>query len=411
MFVLKPLAQRPIALMWAGQVLAATGAEFYMVAVVWIAADFIGRDAGYVSAVQAGALLAGSLFGGVLTDRWRHGATMVGADLVRVGLMLVLTAAGFLKLLSLPLLIVVAACVALATSTFDPALQATVPVLAGDPALRHATNGLFDATKRMARILGPSLIALVNGFVPKAQFFSLTAVTFLGSALAVRAVTRGFAPEPCHRAASGIAAVADSLVGGLRAVRGHGVVIYGLVANLIGNIGWSLGLQLGMILYLRATSADPLTDFSLMMMAYGIGNLASNLVLASLRPRRPGLWLVASKLIFGTGVMLLPLAPGRTALMLIAAFAATNGPFENLALLHLYQSRFPSQRLAQVYRLQMCSIFGGLLLAYASAPTLYFWFGLAPVIMASGAATVASGLVGLGLLITRRSADAPLEPV
>ena len=71
--------------------LAATGSEFYMVAVVWIAADFVGRDAGYVSAVQAGALLAGSLFGGMLTDRWRHGATMISADLVRAALMLVLS--------------------------------------------------------------------------------------------------------------------------------------------------------------------------------------------------------------------------------------------------------------------------------------------------------------------------------
>jgi DHA3 family macrolide efflux protein-like MFS transporter len=409
MFVLKPLAQRPIALMWSGQLLAATGSEFYMVAVVWIAADLIGRDAGYVSAVQAGALLAGSLFGGIVTDRWRHGTTMIAADLIRATLVLVLSIAGILQLMSLPLLVAVAGCVALATSAFDPALQAALPVIATDPVLRHATNGLFDATKRMARILGPTMIALVNGILPKSQFFTLTAATFLLSALAVRAVVRKLAPAPRHRETIGAAAVIDSVLGGLRAVRGHAVVIYGLIANLIGNVTWAMGVLLGMMLHLRGTSADPLTDYSLMMMAYGIGNLATNLVLASVRPGQPGTWLVASKLIFGLGVFMLPVGSDRIWLMLIAAFAATNGPFENLAMLHLMQNRFPPHRLAQVYRLQMCAIFSGLLTAYLISPSLYGWFGVAPVIMAAGALTFAIGLAGLGLLLFRRSAEPRLD--
>lgn len=403
MFVLKPLAQRPIALLWTGQILAATGSEFYMVAVVWIAADYVGRDAGYVSAVQAGVLLLGSLFGGVLTDRWRHGATMISADLVRAALVLILSVAGMLHAMSLPLLVAVAGAVALATSGFDPALQATLPAIAADPVLRHATNGLFDATKRMARILGPSLIALVNGLVPKTQFFTLTAATFLLSALAVRAVVRHLPPAPPVRTASGAAAAIDSVLGGLRTIRGHGLVIYGMVGNLIGNLTWGMGVLLGMVLYLRATSTDPLTDYSLMMMAYGIGNLGANLVLASLKPGRPQVQLVVAKLIFGTGVFLLPLVPGRPMLMLVAGFAALNGPLENLAMLHLMQSRFPPHRLAQVYRLQMCSVFSGLLVAYLIAPSLFGWFGLAPVIMAAGALTFVTGLVGLVLVRMRRA--------
>src|SRR5947209_12877202 len=206
MFVLKPLAQRPIALLWVGQLLAATGSEFYMVAVVWIAADFVGRDAGYVSAFQAGALLVGSLFGGVVTDRWRHGGTMIAADFLRAALMLLLSIAGLLQLVTLPLLVAVAGCVALLTSAFDPALQASLPAIAAHPELRHATNGLFDATKRMARILGPSMIALVNGFLPKTQFFSVTGMTFLLSGLAVRASARAWPRETHQQRAIGLAA-------------------------------------------------------------------------------------------------------------------------------------------------------------------------------------------------------------
>jgi DHA3 family macrolide efflux protein-like MFS transporter len=404
MFVLKPLVHRPIALLWTGQVLAATGAEFYAVAVVWVAADIIGKDAGYLSALQAGGLLAGSLFGGIVTDRWRHGTTMIAADLVRAALVLVLSVAGLLHAMSLPLLVAIAGTVSLITASFDPSLQATLPSLAPDPVLRHATNGLFDATKRMARIAGPSLIAVVNGILPTGQFFAVTAATFLLSALAVRAVTRRLAVEPVHRRETGAAAILDSVVGGFRAVRGHPVVIYGLLAGLIANGTWAIGYLLGMVLYLRQTDDDPLTSYGLMMMAYGIGNVATNLILASMGPGRPAQRLVASKIIFGLGILALPLGHGHLWLMAVAAFAAINGPLGDLAMLHLLQTCFPPHRLAQVWRMQMCVVFAGMFLAYLAAPLLFGWFGLGPTIIASGVATVLSGLVGVGFFAWRRAA-------
>ncbi|TXI11280.1 MAG: MFS transporter [Rhizobium sp.] len=403
MFVLKPLGQRSISLLWAGQVLAATGSEFYMVAVVWIAADFIGSNAGYVSALQSGALLFGSLFGGVLTDRWRHSTTMIASDLLRAALLLMLSLAGLLHLMSLPLLMVLAGCIALLTSAFDPSLQATLPTIATDPEVRHATNGLFDATRRMARILGPSLIALVNGFLPKSQFFSVTAATFLLSALAVWMAVARLPAAPRRRDFSGMAAVVDGVLGGWRVARSHVAILYGLFTNLMGNVAWAMGILLGMILHLRETSADPLTDYSLMMTAYGVGNVTTNLILSSIKPRRPVVWIIAAKLIFGAGVFLLPLMHDRIWLMTVACFAAINGPFENLAMLHLMQTRSEPHRLAQVYRLLMCAIFTGLLVAYLMSPSLFAWFGIGPSIMGSGAAVFISGLIGIGLLAWKQA--------
>jgi predicted MFS family arabinose efflux permease len=375
MFVLKPLSQRSISLLWTGQVLAATGSEFYMVAVVWIAADFIGSDAGYVSALQSGALLLGSLFGGIVTDRWRHSTTMITADLLRAALLLILPLAGILHLMSLPLLVVLAGSIALLTATFDPSLQATLPTIAVDAEVRHATNGLFDATRRMARILGPSLIALVNGFLPKTQFFTVTAATFIFSALAVWLAVAKLPMASRRRDFSGMAAVVDGVLGGWRAARGHAAILYGLFTNLMGNVAWAMGILLGMILHLRETSADPLTDYSLMMTAYGVGNLTTNLILGSVKPRRPVVWIIAAKLIFGAGVFLLPLMHGRIWLMIVACFAAINGPF----------------------------------LAYLMSPTLFARFGIGPSIMGSGAAVFISGLLGIGLLVWRQAHPLPAK--
>jgi DHA3 family macrolide efflux protein-like MFS transporter len=396
MLVLRPLAQRSIALLWTGQVLAATGSEFYMVAVVWISAGLIGRDAGYVSALQSAALLVASLFGGVVTDRWWPRSTMIASDVARAGVLLVLSVAGLFGLMSLPLLLLIAGLTAFGTASFDPALQATLPGLAPDPVMRHATNALFDATRRVARILGPSLIAVVNSVLPTGQFFTVTAVTFLLSALAVRvAISKPAAAHP--RRLAGRAALLDSLIGGVRTARRRPVLLYGLFISLIGNAVWAVGVLLGMILYLRQTSADPLTDYSLMMTGYGIGNLGSSLVLANTRKIYPASWLAISKLIFGFGVFLLPLEHGRVWLMAAAAFAATNGPFENLSLLNLIQTGVPARRVGQLYRLQMCATYLGFLLAYLAAPSLFGWFGLRPVIMAAGLFTVVCGLLGFVL--------------
>jgi hypothetical protein len=404
MFVLKPLVHRPIALLWTGQVLAATGAEFYAVAVVWVAADFIGNDAGYLSALQAGGLLVGSLFGGVVTDRWRHGTTMITADLMRAALVLGLSIASLFHVMSLPLLVAMAGSVSLLTAGFDPSLQASLPSLAEDPILRHATTGLFDATKRMARIMGPSLIALVNGILPTGQFFTVTAATFLLSALAVHAVRRRLPADAPHRTETGVAAIIDSIIGGFRAVRGHPVVIYGLLSNLVGNATWAMGFLLGMVLYLRETDPEPLTTYGLMMTSYGVGNMVSNLILASMPPGRPAARIVASRVIFGTGILLMPLVHGRFWLMAVSAFAALNGPLGDLSMLHLLQTCFPPHRLAQVYRMQMCVIFTGMLLAYLAAPTLFATVGLGQTIVASGAASALSGVLGLGFFLWRRTA-------
>jgi DHA3 family macrolide efflux protein-like MFS transporter len=395
MFILKPLTDLRIASLWGAQLLSATGAEFYMVAVIWIASSLIGREAGYISGMQAAALFVGSLFGGIVTDRWRHSATMIAVSLIRAILLLVLSLASAFDAMSLPLLAITAGCVALATAVYDPALQASLPILAPEPAKRHAVNGLFDATRRMARIIGPSLIALVNGLVPIGQFFTITAAAFMLSALGVNRGLKGMnIPAPATGRGS---AALDAVSGGALAVRRHRLMYYALFADFVGSAAWSMGLLLGMALYLRATSASSLTDYGLMMTAYGIGNLAANIVLAGRCPKRPLLWLVTAKLTFGLGVMLMPFAPDRIWLMAFAAFAAVNGPFEHLAQLHITQHDFPLQQIAQVYRLQICAASGGLLVGYLAAPSLFALLGIGATITMIGSVTLITGVIGLGL--------------
>jgi MFS transporter, DHA3 family, macrolide efflux protein len=402
MSVLKALARPSIRTIWLGQVLAATGGEFYTVAIIWTAVDLIGSDAGYLSALQSASYLFGSLFAGILTDRWPHGWTMVAADLLRAGLVLILPIAHAFGALSLWLLLLVAVSASVVGSGFDPALQASVPVLAPDPVLRRGSNGLFDATRRLARILGPSLIAALNGVMPVIQFFTVTAGAFLVSAGAVFVVTRRLDQPAPQAQGRGFAGIADNLTAGFRALKGHPVVIYGFIGSAVNNGCWGAGVILGLALLMRQTQAEPLTAYGLAISAYGIGNVLANLVIAAFPQHRPAWRLTFGRVVFGVGVMGMALAPNLHVLMLVAALAAINGPLCDLALLDLMQSSFPLHALAPVFRVQGAMAVGGILIAFLMAPSLFQHFPVRDVIFGSGAIAAASGMLGAGFFAWRR---------
>lgn len=411
MSILRALAERPIRTIWLGQVLAATGGEFYTVALVWLAADLVGNDVGYIAALQAGAYLVGSLFVGLVTDRWPHGRTMVLADLARAGLILALPIAQLGDAMSLWLLLTVAIGAAVSGAGFDPALQASVPLMARDPTVRRGANGLFDATRRLARIIGPGLIAVVNGLVPVIQFFTITAGAFLISAGAVALATRR-SPQPALPARqAGLAGVFNNLTIGFRALRGHPVVLYGCLAGIIVNISWGAGVIIGLLLLMRETEAEPLTAYGLAMGAYGVGNVLANLVIAGFPQRRPAWRMTTGRLIFGLGLMAMAEAPNLPSLMVIAAVTAINGPLCDLALLELVQSSFPLHLLAPVFRVSSAMAVGGGLLAYVMMPTLLAHFTIRQVIFGSGVISALAGLAGAAYFAWRRWQSSVPRPI
>jgi DHA3 family macrolide efflux protein-like MFS transporter len=402
MYVLRILRYRLIRQIWLGQVLAAIGGEFYTVALVWIAVDLIGKDAGYLSAVQAASLLAGSLFAGIVTDRWPHGRTMMTADFGRALIILALPLASMFGVLSLGLLLTVAISAAVLGATFDPALQATIPVLAKDPGLRYGANGLFDATRRIARIIGPGLIGVAGGLLPTPQFFTVTACAFVASGLAVRAVTRKIDEAPPAVQSRSLAGALHSLTAGFRAVRGHPVVIFGFAASAVTNGCWGVGIILGIALLMRETQPEPLAAYGLVMSAYGVGNVLANLVVVSLKPSRPAWRITFGRVIFGAGLMGMAISPNLHTIMFVAALTAINGPLTELAMMNLLQASFPLNLLAPTFRVQIALAVGGILIAYLMAPTLFQLFPVRHVIFGCGVLSAATGCLGIAYFAWRK---------
>jgi hypothetical protein len=394
MTIVQPLQHRSIRRIWLGQVLAAVGTQLYSMALLWTAVGILGAGAGYLATLQAAAVLVGSLLGGVLTDGWHPRVTMIAADVVRAAAVLALPVAQMLGEVSASLLLGVAFVVGFMTGCFEPTLQAALTPLASEQGLQHAANGLFDATRRLARIAGPALVFLVHRAVPAIYFFVVTATTYAAAAAAVAASTiAGPRPDP-----GGAVGPIEAVVAGFRALRGRPLLIYALATSAIANLAWAGGYLFGMALVFRHDRAESLTGYSLMACAYGAGNLVSNVILTRRPPVAAARWIIASRLVFGGGLVLLALGLPLPWLMVVAAATAVNGPLADLTILHLLQSSVPASLLARAFRAQTCIVWSGMLIGYLIAPQLLRWLPASSMVALLGAITAAAGLAGLGFV-------------
>ena len=292
--VLRPLKDPAVATVWSGLAASTIGEDLFRVAVVWIAAEQIGNAAGYVNAAQYGAMLAVGLLGASVFDRWRADRAMIGSKYVSAVLALLPVAGFYIWGISIPLLVISVMGLAGMRMVFTPALQSAVPVLVTDREALQAINGLFDATWRLARLIGPMLAAVLNTLLPVIHFLSVTAVGFVLSGLAVwavrdRVVDPASKPRPSR---GGWRGAWDALLDGARLMLSEPTTGALLLINAFANGPWSVALQLAIAL--MVVEHDPhlfglhgLAALGLIIGTTGVGDVIGNLVAGSVRFRRP----------------------------------------------------------------------------------------------------------------------------
>ncbi|HEY6719243.1 MAG TPA: MFS transporter [Reyranella sp.] len=412
--VFRPLADRAVLTVWSGLCTSTIGEDLFRVASVWLAVEVAGNMAGLVTGVQYVAMLVAGLFGAVIFDRWRPDRAMIGSRAWSAAFALLPVVGFYFSGLSITLLIISSVGLASLRMVFSPALQSTIPTLVRDRDAQQAINGLFDATYRIARLVGPMVAALLHLFMPVIHFLTVTALGFIVSGLALHAARDrliGGQSDPV-RMLPGWRGAWEALTAGFRLMLSEPTMGAILIVNAILNGPWMVALSLAIALIVtdyRPTflGFGDLAAYALVMGAYGVGDVTGNIIAGSVRFRRPMSTMFMGYVVMGAGfswlalsVWLLPSGALLPAMMLGGLLAGLGGPFFFVPMITRMQTVFHGHDIARVFRLRLVVMAAGMLVASLLATWCFELVGAVATQLGCGLLILGTGVAGY--LLCRR---------
>lgn len=409
MRALAPLRNPIIARLWAALVVFTTGDELYRVALVWLAVGLVGRQAGYLSAMQSACMLLGAALGGSMAAALSQRRAMSIFLAVGAGCVLVPPIAWEAGYPSFAALMVPAVAVSLMRAQLEPTVQGHLPVLVPDRDVLFAANGLIDGVRRMARITGPMCAAgLAAVFAVHDLFFVYAAALLFAAYLLMR--VGDAIPEREGRSDGGF-------VIGVRIVRRERLLRGLLSLKSVTDGCWVVVIGHALPLTIEQSDASWLgisgvAAYGTGLAAYGVANIASNIAIVSIAPSLStsrmvgGLALMGSGLTaMGAGAYFAPESLLLPALYAGLALAALGGPLCDIPLAMRIQlaggPSAPRAAAASVHRVRMFMTFGGIMLAGLLSPSLFGAFGVAQAMLGTG--LLCTGISLAALVLVRRA--------
>ncbi len=352
---------------------------------------------------------------GIAADRYDRRLILIVTDIARGIIMVVIAAA---VLLGAPLLAIVGLAV-LATcfsAFFSPTIGAFLPTLVRDESELGPANSAWASLDNLAFFVGPAVAALLLGAGGLVLAFLINAATFAVVALVLWRLPRPAkaTADPAVGDESGATqdtASATTRPPGIRETLAPVVrPLAALVAiSLVGGFVFGgLGVMT-VVLAVDAFGAGE-SGTGLLNSAIGVGGVVGALTAGVLvLRRRLGPPLLAGTLLIAVGVALLGLVPSLTLAMVAIAGAAAGSMLVDIVATTLFQRVVPDgirgRTLGATETLYV--------VAYATGsfvmPVLAVG-GLAPVLVGSGIAMAASGVVALVLLGRYAIQEPPANP-
>jgi MFS family permease len=275
--LLRPLRQRDFALLWTGMTVSLLGDGIYLVAIAWQVYD-LDNDPVSLSLVGlafTGGMVAFLLTGGIVSDRIERRRVLIGADLVRAAVLLViavLSLSGALEVWHLVCLVVLFGA---GEAFFGPAFGALVPDIVAAEQLVQANSLDQFVRQASARLLGPALGGFVVALAGTGGAFLIDAGTFLVSAACIWALrVRSVAvPEDAERS------LRRELREGTRFVRDQAWLWSTLVAASLTVLFFIGPLEVLLPYVVRNDLDAGPGSYGAIMAAAGVGAVAASLAL------------------------------------------------------------------------------------------------------------------------------------
>ena len=365
--MISPLADRTYRRLFAAQVIALTGTGLSSIALVLLAYDLAGSDAGVVVgtalALKMVAYVGIAPIVGGFARRLPRKRLLVALDIGRAALVAVLPFVTDIWQIYI-LIFLLNGC----SAGFTPTFQATIPDVLPDDARYTRALSLSRLAYDLENLLSPMLAVVALAFISYDGLFAANALAFLVSALLVFSVTL-----PAAQPQEQVAGIWHNLTFGIRA--------YLTTPRLRALFALSLAVSAGgamvivnTVVYVRDFLGGTETDTALAFAAAGAGSMVVALALPRLldtRPDRP--FMLAGGGVIAGGLLVGLVKPDLVGLLLIwftlgAGFSLVQTPAGRL----LKRSAREGDRPA-IFSAQFALSHAGWLIAYPLAG----WIGSA----------------------------------
>ena len=376
----------------AGEFLSSIGDWLYLVALLVFVyqttkSPFLLALVGAARTVPAVVL---SIPAGFVVDRVDRRRLLIGTDLIRAGLMVVI---GSLVLIGAPIAIVVG--IGLFSSVFTtlnrPAFGAYLPSLVRDETELGPANSAWSSLDSAAFIVGPAIAGLLVAAGGAAVAFFLNGLSFLAVALIVLTL-----PSE-RRSAKATEEGGPAMAGGtsLRAVvdRIAGPMILDVSSSFVfGGVGVLI------VILATDTLAGGAAATGYLNAAFGVGGLAGAFVAGMLFTRRPAYALFVGVVLSTLGLIGLGVATTLSVALVTIALAILGTAIVEVVAVTLLQASVPDSYRGRVFgALQSLSMaaFG---LGSFVLPLLAGAIGTTLVLGGGGLFLLVTGLVGIGMV-------------
>lgn len=178
------MINRNFTLLWIGKIISQLGDKFYAIALAWWILQKTNSPSimglFLFTVVFPGVLLG--FFAGALVDRWKRKNILIIADIIRGGLVLLISFLAINNSLETWQVFVIAFCLSIATAFFDPAIQAILPEIVEKESLPKA-NGMSQMVGGICTVAGPLLGAISVSLFGIAWVFLANSVSYFISAI------------------------------------------------------------------------------------------------------------------------------------------------------------------------------------------------------------------------------------
>ena len=190
-----PLTLRNFRLLWIGETVSVFGDQFYLIALPWLALQLTGSGLALGSVLMAAGIPRAALMlaGGAATDRFSSRSVMLVSNIMRCGIVTLLTVLVYTHTVHLWHLYVIAAAFGAFDAFFYPAYVSIVPSLLKSEQLA-AGNSLMQGSVQLTGLIGPATAGVAIGIAGLSAAFAVDAASFLVSVTMLALIATTGAP-------------------------------------------------------------------------------------------------------------------------------------------------------------------------------------------------------------------------